>query len=178
SIGIMHSLMPNQVLFVSKGDKVPRLLLGRKALALQGFPIEVLDIMDPDGTLWSEATLHDLAVNMVSAPVMLCAVMVAIEAAPWIDIKQEHIVEDQDEDDAVTRHGPVPDTAEAEQEGAVAASGPPSLDDTDLEVRPPPTKFRRGLLSRGIFCRVDGPCPCSLLPHRRAMPWSPGHALV
>ena len=82
-LGIMHSLMPNQVLFVSKGGKVPRLLLGREALALQGFPIEVLDIMDPDGTLWSEATLHDLAVNMLSAPVMLCDVMVAIEAVSY-----------------------------------------------------------------------------------------------
>ena len=145
--------------------------------------------MDPDGT----PTLHDLADNMVSAPVRLCAVK--------IDIKQEHTVEDQDECLLssfllycmfffsffsscmfVLYFSSVPDTAEAEQEGAAAASGPPSLDDTDLEpllpVRPPPAKFRRGLLSRGIFCRVDGPCPCHLLAHRRAMPLSPGHALL
>ena len=91
--------------------------------------------MDPDGT----PTLHDLADNMVSAPVKLCAVK--------IDIKQEHTVEDQDDcllSSFLYFVLSVPDTAEAEQEEAAAATvlGRLSLDDTDLEpvrpVRPPP----------------------------------------
>ena len=127
-------------------------------MALQGFRIDVLDIMDRDGT----PTLHDLADNMVSAPVKLCAVK--------IDIKQEHTVEDQDDcllSSFLYFVLSVPDTAEAEQEEAAAATvlGRLSLDDTDLEpvrpVRPPPARAMP-LSPCGASTGqtlVTGPCP-------------------
>ena len=193
----MHTLMPNQVLFVSDGDKVPRLILGREALALQGFPIDVLDIMDPDGTLWSEATLHDLAGNMVPAPGMQCAMMVAMEAAPWIDIEHSCCIHDDQAELDATFMRELEDGLmyqEAEQEGAVAASCLPSHEPL-RPVHPPPAKFSRGMLSRLLSAAPPAPVgkwrAMPLLSaaegtgralverrRRRAMPLSPGHALV
>ena len=64
----------------------PRILLGRESLALQGFPIDVLDEMGDSGKkdYLREPLLTDLAGNMVSTPVMLAAVMATMASVSWI----------------------------------------------------------------------------------------------
>ena len=81
--------MPNQVMVVFEpGQEGPRLMLGRESLALQGFPIKILETMDETGKIWNENTLMSLAGNMVSTPVMLCAVMCTMAAMPWTEIPE------------------------------------------------------------------------------------------
>ena len=120
--------------------------------------IDVLGMRHRDGKLWSEAVLRDVAGNMVSTPAMLSAVMVALAVAPWIDIEKEHAVEDQDELDA-TFMRELEDALmyqEAEQEGTVAALCLPSAEPLQ-PVRPPPAKFRRGMLSRVLSAAPPAP---------------------
>ena len=63
-------------------DETPRLLLGREALWLQGFPIlekSVAPVLEGE----SESFLTDLAGNMVSTPVLLALVLSTMSALSW-----------------------------------------------------------------------------------------------
>ena len=62
-----------------------RLLLGREALVLQGFPSQDETLSELFGS-FSELQMADLAGNMVSTPVMLAMAMTAISAASWRDV--------------------------------------------------------------------------------------------
>jgi hypothetical protein len=63
-------------------DETPRLLLGREALWLQGFPIlekSVAPVLEDE----SESFLTDLAGNMVSTPVLLALLLSTMSALSW-----------------------------------------------------------------------------------------------
>ena len=59
-----------------------RLLLGREALVLQGFPSEDPALSELIAA-FSEAQMADLAGNMVSTPIMLTMAMAAISSVSW-----------------------------------------------------------------------------------------------
>ena len=88
---ISGTIMPKQVMFIFDGDKVPRLILGRECLLLQGFPISLKMLENPASAreTYSENFLGDLAGNMVSTPVMLAAVMSTMAAVSWIPDEPE-----------------------------------------------------------------------------------------
>lgn len=75
---ICPTLLPTQLLWLHVD--VPRLMLGREALAIQGFPIEVL----PDlASKYSEPFMLDLAGNMMTLPVLLALILSTLVALPW-----------------------------------------------------------------------------------------------
>ena len=104
--------MPNQLVFIFYDNLEPRILLGRESLALQGFPIDVLDKMgtSPNKDYLKEALLGDLAGNMVSTPVMLATVMATMAAVSWI-----------------TAPGLVATTVEHELHGEIEPQSPPKV---------------------------------------------------
>ena len=70
------------MMMLFNGDESPRLLLGREALWLHGFPIfeeSIKPLLDNE----SEAFLTDLAGNMVSTPVLLALLMSTISSLSW-----------------------------------------------------------------------------------------------
>ena len=71
-------MLPKQVLWLHVGGE--RLLLGREALGLQGFPLSAVD-GDIEDVL--ESFLHDLAGNAMSLPVLLAVVASAFLAVDW-----------------------------------------------------------------------------------------------
>ena len=80
------------MMFAFTGDGVPRLVLGRERLALQGFPARVLDsgafnrvrprtkCAKPEFT---ENIFQAIAADMVATPVMLAIVMATMAALSW-----------------------------------------------------------------------------------------------
>ena len=62
-------------------DDLPRVVLGRENLAMQGFPISIIKAMPNEHT---EATMADLAGNMVSLPVLMGVMMSAFAALSWV----------------------------------------------------------------------------------------------
>ena len=75
-------MVPSQLLIVFDGVQPPRCLLGREALALQGFPVNDARtqriIKD-----FSESFLQDLAGNMVSTPVLLALAAASVSSLTW-----------------------------------------------------------------------------------------------
>ena len=79
---IAPTVTPGQLMMLFDGDKSPRLLLGREALWLQGFPIlakSVAPVLESE----SESFLTDLAGNMVSTPVLLGLLLSTMCALSW-----------------------------------------------------------------------------------------------
>ena len=109
---IAGTIVPNQLVFIFYDNLEPRILLGRESLALQGFPIDVLDKMgtSPNKDYLKEALLGDLAGNMVSTPVMLATVMATMAAVSWI-----------------TAPGLVATTVEHEFHGEIEPQSPPKV---------------------------------------------------
>ena len=70
SIAIAGTCMPTQMVMVFNDtpDWVPRVMLGRESLWLQGVPIEMIESMP---TRHKEPLLTDLAGNMVSTPIFV-----------------------------------------------------------------------------------------------------------
>ena len=89
---IMSAGMPGQLIYVFNEGLLPRQVLGREALALQGFPIDRLDeptfrefIKDKEGS--TEPFFGEIAGNMVSTPVTLAIVMSTLVAVSWVEPK-------------------------------------------------------------------------------------------
>ncbi len=81
---VAPTMLPGQVLWLDIGHGDPRLLLGREALLLQGFPLcRVAHLLD--SATFSERFLQDLAGNMFSLPVLLAILMGACAAVDWAD---------------------------------------------------------------------------------------------
>ena len=79
------TVLPMQMLMVFAPEQPFRLLLGKEALVLQGFPSRdptLSELIDS----YSENQMADLAGNMVSTPVMLAMAMAAISAVSWKDV--------------------------------------------------------------------------------------------
>ena len=79
---IAPTVTPGQLMMLFDGDETPRILLGREALWLQGFPIleeSMANLLDSE----SESFLTDLAGNMVSTPVLLALLLSTISALSW-----------------------------------------------------------------------------------------------
>ena len=79
---IAPTVTPGQLMMLFDGDETPRILLGREALWLQGFPIleeRLAPVLDSE----SESFLTDLAGNMVSTPVLLALLLSTISALSW-----------------------------------------------------------------------------------------------
>ena len=76
------AVLPNQMMMVFAPGHPFRLLLGREALVLQGFPSEDPTLSELIAA-FSEAQMADLAGNMVSTPIMLTMAMAAISAVSW-----------------------------------------------------------------------------------------------
>ena len=79
---IAPTVTPGQLMMLFDEDETPRLLLGREALWLQGFPIlekSVAPVLEGE----SESFLTDLAGNMVSTPVLLALVLSTMSALSW-----------------------------------------------------------------------------------------------
>ena len=87
---ISPTMMPKQALWVERGVE-SRLLLGREALTLQGFPanafLKVLDRQRPlagiDATFPTEALMSDLAGNAMAVPIVLAMLQAAFAALEW-----------------------------------------------------------------------------------------------
>ncbi len=101
-------MLPRQTMWVDHpGMKAPRLLLGREALALQGFPIaRCKETADEN----SERFMQDLAGNAMSLPVALAILMSALMALPWADREtgEAPASEREDVDEAIAlleKHG-------------------------------------------------------------------------
>jgi hypothetical protein len=74
-------MLPGQVLWVHSHLQPERLLLGREAMLLQGFPISEVDDGILDGV--SDRFLHDLAGNAMCSQVLLAVVQSAVSALRW-----------------------------------------------------------------------------------------------
>ena len=90
---VLGTISPLRNMFAFTGDGVPRLVLGRESLALQGFPVMVLDseAFNRDQPRakgikpgFMENHLQDIADNMVATPVMLAIVMATMAVLTWI----------------------------------------------------------------------------------------------
>ena len=79
------TVLPGQMQMVFAQGQPFRLLLGREALVLQGFPSRAPTFSKLIGS-FSEVQMADLAGNMVSTPVMLAMAMAAISAVSWRDV--------------------------------------------------------------------------------------------
>ena len=79
------TVLPNQLQMVFAQGQPFRLLLGREALVLQGFPSQDATLSELIGS-FSENQMADLAGDMVSTPVMLAMAMAAISAVSWRDV--------------------------------------------------------------------------------------------
>ena len=76
------AVLPNQMMMVCAPDQPWRLLLGREALVLQGFPSQDPSLSELIANT-SEALMADLAGNMVSTPIMLTMAMAVISSVSW-----------------------------------------------------------------------------------------------
>ena len=76
------AVLPSQMMMVFAPDQPFRLLLGREALVLQGFPSQDTSLSELIENT-SEALMADLAGNMVSTPIMLTMAMAAISSVSW-----------------------------------------------------------------------------------------------
>ena len=76
------AVLPNQMMMVFTAGHPFRLLLGREALVLQGFPSEDPSLSELIASA-SEAQMADLAGNMVSTPILLALAMAAISSVSW-----------------------------------------------------------------------------------------------
>ena len=82
------AVLPNQMMMVFADDQPHRLLLGREALVLQGFPSGKPSLSELiDAT--PEVLMADLGGNMVSTTVMLAMAMAAISSVPWRALPRE-----------------------------------------------------------------------------------------
>ena len=96
---IAGTFLPNQMLFVfDEKDKrrEPRIVLGRENLALQGFPIDIIDKMKGSFT---ETLITDLAGNMVSTTVFLAILMSAMASLSWIPPEANTATDGRADDD-------------------------------------------------------------------------------
>ena len=95
-------LLPGQVLWLHIPGEEERILLGREALMLQGFP--VCRVPKPGGQRSSEEVtehfLHDLAGNAMTFHVLLAVVQSAMAALTWREGKTEHITSAKEELDS------------------------------------------------------------------------------
>ena len=93
--------MPTQVVWITPRKDTSRLLLGREALLLQGFPISaVMDLVDST----PESLLQDLAGNMMGLNIVLAMLMAAFAAITWrgpLAVDAEHSTQ-ADVDDAMS----------------------------------------------------------------------------
>ena len=69
-------------------DQEGRLLLGREALILQGFPVEVFlqkvrENLEPTETMPSESLMMDLAGNAMALPAILAMLQAGFCALDW-----------------------------------------------------------------------------------------------
>ena len=77
-----QTMVPSQLLIVFDGVQPPRCLLGREALALQGFPVNDARIQHIVKD-FPESFLQDLAGNMVSTPVLLALAAASVSSLTW-----------------------------------------------------------------------------------------------
>ena len=77
-----QTMVPSQCLIVFDGVQPPRCLLGREALALQGFPVDDERIQGVIEKV-SESFLQDLAGNMVATPVLLALAAASVSSLTW-----------------------------------------------------------------------------------------------
>ena len=82
------AVLPNQMMMVFADGHPHRLLLGREALVLQGFPSGKQSLSELIEKT-PEALMADLAGNMVSTPVMLAMAMAAISSVSWRALPRE-----------------------------------------------------------------------------------------
>ncbi len=71
-------IVPAQLLWLHRENASQRLLLGQEAMLLQGWPISVLGSTDV-----TNSSLHDLAGNAMSPPVLLAVALSMIYAVSW-----------------------------------------------------------------------------------------------
>ena len=76
------AMLPTQMLMVFAPGQPFRLLWGREALVLQGFPSQDPTLSELIGS-FSENQMADLAGNLVSTTVFLAMAMAAISAVSW-----------------------------------------------------------------------------------------------
>ena len=80
SITIAPCMTPHQKLWIHKPDGQERLLLGREALVLQGFPVRLVEEQLDQQT---DAFQHDLAGNAMSFLVLLAVAQSAFASLHW-----------------------------------------------------------------------------------------------
>ena len=76
------TVLPNQMLIVFATGQPLRLLLGREALVLQGFPSQNKSLSELTSET-SETAMANIAGNMVSTTIMLAVAMAAISSVSW-----------------------------------------------------------------------------------------------
>ena len=73
-------IVPTQLLWLHREGNSQRLLLGREAMLLQGWPIGQVDY---ESDTFSESFLQDLAGNCTSPPVLLAVLLATFYAVSW-----------------------------------------------------------------------------------------------
>ena len=76
----INLIAPHWQVFLNLPDQPPRMLLGREAMLMQGFPISrVLELVNKT----PEGTMMQLAGNMMATPVLLGLLLSCMESLPW-----------------------------------------------------------------------------------------------
>ena len=140
-------------------------MLGRESLALQGFPIGVLDVMQAlvrrEEDKLTERLFGDLAGNMVSTPVMLAVVMATMTVLDWrppVEVLEEAVAaaahEEIEDEPAATGI----DEVEVKTEEMPGSDGGVLSTDEGLMMAaaPPPPAKRGGILSRVVTAPALG----------------------
>ena len=86
---ISPCVVPRQIMWLNFQDREPRLMVGKEAMLLQGWPIDSVDLPDWAGN----KLLQDLAGNGVALPVMLALVMSTLSA---LTFTKENCLADSD----------------------------------------------------------------------------------
>ena len=162
----IRTLVTSQMFYIYDGDKLSRQMLGCEHLALQGFPIDLLNELEPfrearckhPKEQCSEHLYRDLAGNMVSIPVMLAVVMASIFAFDWCAIEaapatpwEEENTETASEDEVKQEQRQTPSPAgkrmtEMPEAELLENPAKPETDEPEL----PPLDLRGGILSRVV----------------------------
>ena len=85
------TVLPHQMLIVFATGQPLRLLLGREALVLQGFPSQNKSLSELTSET-SETAMANIAGNMVSTTIMLAVAMAAISSVSWRSVPRPQLV--------------------------------------------------------------------------------------
>ncbi len=88
---IAPTFLPGQLLWLELETQEPRALLGREALAMQGFPVNENPKLAGS---FEESLMQNLASNAMNMLLVLALLQACLEAAPWARTPDPEVVEE------------------------------------------------------------------------------------